>query len=217
MNYEQARFNMIEQQIRPWEVLDPRILDVLSKVHREDFVPEQYRELAFADMNIPLGHSEVMMQPKVEARLLQELAPAAEDVILEVGTGSGYVTALLATLGNHIDSVEIREQFKVSAANKLADHNITNVRLGLGDAARGWRTEQRYDAIIVTGSVPILPDSFRQSLATGGRLVAIVGQPPVMEATLVTRVTDVSWSTVSLFETSLPPLVNAEAPSKFVF
>lgn len=217
MNYERARFNMIEQQIRTWEVLDPRVLDVLSLVRREEFVPEQYRELAFADMNIPLGHGEVMMQPKVEARLLQELAPQATEGVLEVGTGSGYFTALLATFSKHVTSVEIRAEFKESAARTLVDHSIKNVTLEQGDAARGWPAEQRYGAIILTGSVPVLPESFRLSLVLGGRLVAIVGQPPVMEAILATRVAERSWTTTSLFETSLPPLANAETPSRFVF
>lgn len=217
MNYEQARFNMIEQQIRPWEVLDPKILEVLAEVRREEFVPSRYRELAFADMHIPLGHAEVMLQPKVEARLLQELAVQPGDTILEVGTGSGHMTALVATLGKHVDSVEIRTDFEQLAAQKLRDHGFTNVTLEVGDAARGWHTEQPYDAVILTGSVPILPDSFRQSLTLGGRLVAIVGQPPIMEAVLIVRTTQSSWTHTSLFETSLPPLVNADAPSEFVF
>jgi len=217
MNFETARFNMVQQQIRTWDVLDPRVLDLVGKMPREDFAPPAYRKLAFVDMNIPLGHGQVMMAPKVEARLLQELEISPEDKILEVGTGSGYMTALLAAFGAHVHSVEIIPEFSTQAAAKLAAHQISNITLEVDDAARGWGRHGPYDVIAITGSLPILPDSFRNSLKVGGRLIAIVGQSPVMEAKLIRRVSQTSWSEASLFETSLPPLRNALEPGKFVF
>jgi protein-L-isoaspartate(D-aspartate) O-methyltransferase len=217
MNVEQARYNMVEQQIRPWEVLDQQVLDLLLKVKREEFVPPQYRSLAFVDMEIPLGHGEKMLAPKIEARLLQELSIRPGDRILEVGTGSGYMTALLASLAGHVDSVEIMPDFTQAAAAKLDAHQITNVTLETGDAARGWNKQAPYDAIVLTGSVPILPEAFKQSLAPGGRLIAIVGEPPVMEARLITRVGDSAFSSIGLFETCIAPLKNALQPERFVF
>ena len=186
MDFEQARFNMVEQQIRPWDVLDQRVLDLLLRVRREDFVPQQYRALAFADMEIPLGHGERMLPPRMEARMLQELVLRPRDKILEVGTGSGYMTALLASLANHVYSVEIIPEFTQTAGTRLSAHGITNVTLETGDAARGWDRHAPYDAIVLTGSVPVLADTFPKSLLPGGRLIAVVGEPPVMEARLVT-------------------------------
>jgi len=217
MNVEQARYNMVEQQIRPWEVLDQQVLDLLLKVRREEFVPPQYRSLAFVDMEIPLGHGEKMLAPKIEARLLQELSIRPGDRILEVGTGSGYMTALLASLAGHVDSVEIMPDFTQAAVAKLDAHQITNVTLETGDAARGWNKQAPYDAVVLTGSVPILPEAFKQSLAPGGRLIAIVGEPPVMEARLITRVGDSAFSSIGLFETCIAPLKNALQPERFVF
>ncbi len=208
---------MVEQQIRPWEVLDQQVLDLLLKVRREEFVPPQYRSLAFVDMEIPLGHSEKMLSPKIEARLLQELAIQPGDRILEVGTGSGYMTALLASLGGHVDSVDIVPEFTQAAVAKLAAHRITNVMLETGDAARGWNKQAPYDAIVLTGSVPILPEAFKQALAPGGRLIAIVGEPPVMEARLITRVGNSAFNSIGLFETCIAPLQNALQPERFVF
>ncbi len=214
---EHARFNMVEQQIRPWEVLDPQVLDLLFRVHREDYVPEQYRELAFADMEIPIGHGEKMLQPKQEARMLQGLAIKNSDRILEVGTGSGYMTALLASLGSHVYSVDIVPEFTRSAALKLAAHGITNVTLETGDAARGWDKHAPYDVIVLTGSVPVLPEAFQKSLAPGGRLIAVVGEPPVMEAQLITYASAGAYGSIGLFETCIAPLKNALQPERFVF
>lgn len=214
---ELARRNMIEQQIRTWEVLDERLLALIGAVPREDFVPPAYRALAFGDMSIPLGRDEVMLPPKLEARLLQALAVEPGDKVLEVGTGSGYVTALLARLGAHVHSVEIVPEFKLSAATRLGAHGFTNVTLEVGDAARGWARHAPYDAILLTGSVPILPEDFKRSLAAGGRLVAVVGQAPVMEARRVARVGDQSFEERCLFETCVPPLRNAVQPPAFVF
>jgi protein-L-isoaspartate(D-aspartate) O-methyltransferase len=217
MDFEQARFNMVEQQIRTWEVLDPRVLDLLLRVRREDYVPPQYRALAFADMEIPLGHGERMLAPKLEARMLQELALRAGDRILEVGTGSGYMTALLASLCGHVHSVDIVPEFTKSASARLAAHGIANITLETGDAARGWERHAPYDAIVLTGSVPVLPDSYPKSLLPGGRLIAVVGEPPVMEARLVTCATAGAYGTTGLFETCIAPLRNALQPEKFVF
>ena len=217
MNVEQARYNMVEQQIRTWEVLDQQVLDLLVKVKREDFAPAQYRSLAFVDMEIPLGHGEKMLAPKLEARLVQELAIRPGDRILEVGTGSGYMTALLASLGGHVDSVDIIPEFTRTAAARLAEHRITNIALETGDAARGWNKQAPYDAIVLTGSVPILPETFQQSLALGGRLIAIIGEPPVMEARLITRVAERAFNSIGLFETCIAPLRNALQPERFVF
>ncbi|MDH3377967.1 MAG: protein-L-isoaspartate O-methyltransferase [Gammaproteobacteria bacterium] len=217
MDIELARFNMIEQQIRPWEVLDSRVLELLHVVHRENFVPQSYRQMAFADMNIPLGDGEVMMQPKTEGRLLQELAPRKTDTVLEIGTGSGHLTALLAALSKHVYSVEINPRLYASAQKTLADNGVENITLEMGDAAQGWNKHEPYNAIIVTGSLPMLPPGLQQSLAPDGRLVVIVGQQPIMEALLIERIGDTGWNTRSLFDTSLPPLVNAEAPPAFVF
>jgi protein-L-isoaspartate(D-aspartate) O-methyltransferase len=216
-DFELARFNMIEQQIRTWEVLDQRVLDLLFRVRREDYVPPQYRALAFADMEIPIGHGERMLQPKVEARMLQELTLGASDRVLEVGTGSGYMTALLASLAAHVYSVEIREDFTRAAAERLAKNGIANVTLETGDAARGWDKHGPYDAIVLTASVPVLPQAFEASLRTGGRLLAVVGEPPVMEAQLISAVEAGAYNRVTLFETCIAALKNAQQPERFVF
>ena len=214
---ERARFNMVEQQIRPWEVLDQRVLDLLLRVRREEFVPPRYRALAFADMEIPLSHGETMLSPKLEARMLQELAVAPGDRILEVGTGSGYMTALLASLGSHVYSVDIIPEFTRSAGAQLEAHEVANVTLETGDAARGWDRHAPYDAVVVTGSLPVLPDAFSKSLQTGGRLIVVVGSPPVMEARLITCVAAGAYNTTVLFETCIAPLRNAVQPERFVF
>ncbi len=214
---ERARFNMVEQQIRTWEVLDQRVLDLLLRVRREEYVPQQYRALAFADMEIPLGHGEKMLSPKMEARMLQELALRPTDSVLEVGTGSGYMTALLASLGSHVYSADIVAEFTRDAGARLAAQGIANVTLENGDAARGWDRHAPYDAIVLTGSVPVLADAFTKSLLPGGRLIAVVGEPPVMEAQLITCVSVGACRTTGLFETCIAPLKNAPQPDKFVF
>ena len=217
MNLEIARQNMLEQQIRPWEVLDERVLNLLARSPRENYVPEKYRLLAFADLNVPLGRGQVMMSPKLEARLLQELELDPKDAVLEIGTGTGYMTSLLASLGRHVYSVEIIPEFSRHAESKLAGHGIENITLAVGDGAQGWDRHGPYDAIIVTGSMPVLPNTIRESLAPDGRLVVVVGQSPAMEAKLIRRMRPDGWSETSLFETVLPPLINAKTPSKFVF
>ena len=217
MDIEHARFNMVEQQIRPWEVLDTKVLDLLHVVKREDYVPDACRQLAFADLEIPIGHGEKMWSPKLEARILQTLAVTAGDRILEVGTGSGYLTALLASQGAHVYSVEIIEEFTQSAAVKLAQSGLHNVTLETGDAARGWDKHGPYDVIVLTGSTPVLPEAFLHSLNAGGRLFAVVGEAPAMDAQLITCVAAGSYGTASLFETCVPALRNVLPRARFAF
>lgn len=217
MNIEQARFNMIEQQIRTWEVLDPDVLDLLFQVRREDFVPPAQRELAFADLEIPLGHGESMMQPKVEARILQELAVQAHEDVYEVGTGSGYLTALLARRGRHVTSAEIHADLHAAAGEHLRAAGIANATLLQGDSARAPLSESAYDVIVVTGSMPVLPQAFLDRLKPGGRLFAVVGDLPVMKAVLVRQPVAGSFQHTELFETLLKPLVNAAQPARFRF
>ena len=214
-NVEQARFNMVEQQIRPWDVLDMRVLDLLSEVKREQFVPPTHKEMAFMDTEIPLGHNVCMWQPKLEARVLQELRIQHSDQVLEVGTGSGYLTALLSRLAKKVTSVEIVPELRAFAEKNLAARRIDNVALVLGDAAQGWPGS--YDVIVLTGSTPVLPEAFRKSLNTGGRLFAIIGDAPAMQAKLITCVAPGVFESKTLFETSIAPLQNALQPKRFVF
>ena len=217
MNLEQARFNMIEQQIRTWEVLDPDVLELLHEVKREDFVPSAHRAIAFADLEVPLGHGEAMMQPKVEARIVQELALKPGETVYEVGTGSGYLTALLARRARHVTSAEIHPDLKARAAASLAAAGIANVTLLDGDSAMAPLAEARYDVIVLTASTPVLPRAFLDRLAPGGRLFAVVGDAPVMKATLVSQPQAGSFRNAELFETLLKPLVNAPQPPRFRF
>ena len=214
---EQALFNMIEQQIRPAEVLDSQVLNVISEVPREYFVPTEYRQLAYSDTNIPLSNGQSMMSPIQEARLLQALNIGEQDEILEIGTGSGYLTALLAKLGKQVISVDIDQQLSSSAAQKLREQAITNVTLEVGDASKGWPQGTPYDVIAVTGSLPVMCDDLKYQLKQGGRLFVIVGSEPAMSALLITRVSENQWAEEELFETVIPPLINAEKPSEFVF
>jgi protein-L-isoaspartate(D-aspartate) O-methyltransferase len=217
MNLEQARTNMVEQQIRTWEVLDQEVLDLLYVIPREEFVPQQHRALAFSDLELPLEEGERMWQPKLEARVLQELALKRTDRVLEVGTGSGYLTALMAYRAAEVYSVEIRTALAEFGRRNLERHGADNVVLEVGDAARGWARHAPYDAIVLTGSTPILPQAFLDELAPGGRLFAVVGEAPAMQARLVTSAIPGASSSVDLFETVLPPLANAEQPRRFRF
>ena len=214
---EQARFNKIEQQIRPWDVLDQQVLDTMNAIPREHFVPERYRSLAFADTSIPLGHGQVMMAPKLEGRLLQALAITPADRILEIGTGSGYLTACLASLGQHVTSFDIMPDFTAAAGDALQSREIDNVSLNTADVASGIDSDERFDAIAVTGSLPLLQQQFHDNLSIGGRLFVIVGESPIMEACLITRVDEHNWSRESLLETCIPPLLNANTAQEFIF
>lgn len=217
MDLEQARTNMVEQQIRTWEVLDQDVLDLLYVVPREEFVPTKQRALAFSDMQLPIGESERMWEPKLEARVLQELEPHRTDRVLEVGTGSGYLTALLAHRAAHVFSVEIRPTLAAFGRRNLERHGTTNVTLEVADAARGWPGHAPYQVIVLTGSTPVLPRAFYEQLDVGGRLFAVVGELPVMTARLVTCTGPGAFHTVDLFETVVAPLVNAEQPARFRF
>jgi protein-L-isoaspartate(D-aspartate) O-methyltransferase len=223
MDLEQARMNMVEQQIRTWDVLDQDVLDLLYVVPREEFVPEKHRALAFSDMQIPLeegtkaASGERMWEPKLEARVLQELDVNKADRVLEVGTGSGYLSALLAHRAAHVYSVEIKPALAEFGRRNLERHGATNVALELGDAARGWQRHAPYHVIVLTGSTPVLPRAFLEQLEVGGRLFAIVGEPPAMTARLVSCTAPGAFHSIELFETVVAPLSNAEQPSRFRF
>ena len=217
MNIEQARFNMIEQQIRPWDVLDPQVLDLLFVVKREDFTPPAYRNLAFADMEIPLGSGQMMLAPKIEAKMLQELGLKKTDKILEIGTGSGYMAALLAARAEHVVTVECRPALAEIARQNLERAGVTNVTVELGDGANGWAQRGPYDAIVVSGSVPAVPAALLKQLRVGGRLAVVVGEAPVMEAQLITCTADGIYNTVNLFETVIPSLDGVAAKASFSF
>ncbi len=216
MDYEQARFNMVEQQVRTWDVLDQEILDLLFAVRREEFVPAAYRSLAFADLELPLGNGQRMWAPKLEARVLQALKLKSRESVLEIGTGSGYFAALLGRRAAMVTSVEIDPRLSSEAGAKLARNGIANVRCEVGDGARGWGGDQ-YDAIVLTGSTPVLPESFFRQLKPGGRVFAIVGDPPAMTARIVDWTAPGSRVTTDLFETVVAPLVNAATPERFRF
>ena len=217
MDYEHTRHNMIEQQIRPWEVLDPAVLDLLGKVKREDFVPAVYRSLAFVDMAIPLGNGDFMWEPKLEARVLQTLAVKRSDRVLEVGTGSGYLTALLAAQAMQVVSIEIDPELQAEADKKLKAHGLENVTLKVGDAARDWAADGKFDVIVLTGSLPALPEAYLDRLNPGGRLFVMVGEGVVMTATLVTCLAPGSCRRSTLFETKVKALANAMEPERFEF
>jgi protein-L-isoaspartate(D-aspartate) O-methyltransferase len=216
MDIEKARFNMVEQQIRTWEVLDQNVLDLLFTVRREEFVPPEYKLLAFADLEIPIGDHQKMWAPKMEARVLQELQLVEGESVLEIGTGSGYLTALIARLGGRVTSVEFNPRLSAEAKAKLARAGIGSVELAVGDGARGWG-DGTYDAIVLTGSTPVLPDRFIEQLAPGGRIFAVVGEPPVMLARLTRLVAPGALAKRILFETVLDPLTNAATPARFEF
>ena len=218
MSVEQARFNMIEQQIRPWDVLDSAVLETMKTVPRENFVPSLHRSFAFSDVEVPLGHGEVMMHPRVEGRVLQNLSILPTDTCLEIGTGSGYLTACLAVLSKHVYSVEIHEDFTNIAQNNLDSYGVANVTLMVGDASQDWNEQPNlYNVIAVTASMPTYNDKYEKKLKVGGRLFAVVGTD-TMTAMLITRDTPSDYSRVELFETDLKALLGAEkSVSGFAF
>jgi len=217
MNIEQARFNMIEQQIRPWDVLDTDVLDALQVVKRENFVPAAHKNLAFVDTEIPLGGGEFMFTPKLEARVLQAVQLKKHENVLEVGAGSGYMAALLALRGRHVTTVEIVPELKALAEKNLADNGIGNVTVEQGNGAQGWTNGAPFDVIVISASVPVLPEAFLKQVKVGGRIFAIVGEAPVMAGQLITRTGEAGYDTVKLFETSVKPLQSAVTPSHFTF
>ena len=219
MDFELARRNMIESQVRTWEVLDDRVLGALDRVPRHEFVPEESREWAYIDYRIPIGIGEYMLSPPVEARMVQELRLQATDKVLEVGTGTGYVTALLAELAGEVWSVEVTPGFKVEAEQRLDRMGYRNVRVEVGDGSRGWERQAPYDAILITGALPEVPDSLKEQLKAGGRLVCIVdAQEPVQEAVRITRMGEDAFREESLFELeNIPHLRGVEKKKEFVF
>jgi protein-L-isoaspartate(D-aspartate) O-methyltransferase len=217
MNFDQARQNMVENQVRPWEVLDGRVLDVLGRVRREDFVAPAHRQLAFADLCLPIGHGEVMMKPVMEGRVLQALALKPDDHVLEIGTGSGFLTACLASLAARVTSVDIHADFTAEAGQRLQAAGINNVQLATGEAVNGWQPQGTFDVVVVTGAVYRIPDRFLGWLKPGGRLLAIRGESPVQEVVLVANEGNGRYQEETLLETDLPYLANAEPPRRFVF
>lgn len=217
MNLEQARFNMVEQQVRTWDVLSPDVLDALSTIPREHFAPDAYRNLAYADIEIPLGHDQVMLKPIIHGRSAQAVNIMPEDRVLEVGTGTGYGTAILASLAFHVDSVEIIHALHMQARTNLTTQGIHNVSLFEGDAANGWGVGANYDAIVVSASYPTdVVDGLLQNLKLAGRLFAVIGETPIMQAVLITRVSENEWQREILFETCIPPLQGVEKPRHFL-
>lgn len=217
MDTEQARFNMVEQQIRTWEVLDQDVLSLLSVVKREDFVPPAYRSLAFVDTQVPLPHGQSMLEPKVEARLLQELAVQRHERVLEVGAGSGYMAALLAHKAQHVTTVEILPELAHLASENLKRAWVMNATVVAADASAGLTVDGPFDVIVLSGSVAEVPRALLSQLKPGGRLTAVVGQLPIMRAVLMTRGHDAGHASVELFDTVAPRLVGFGEPSRFVF
>jgi protein-L-isoaspartate(D-aspartate) O-methyltransferase len=217
MNIEQARFNMIEQQIRPWDVLDLEILDLLAIVKRELFVPTAYQALAFVDMEIPLPAGQNMLAPRVEARMLQELGVRKHEHVLEVGAGSGYMAALLAHRAQHVTALEIVPELADMARQNLARNGVANAQVVDADGAQGYGNGAPFDVICVSGALPVVPRAMLEQLKVGGRLGAVVGAAPVMTAQLITRVSESEYQTENLFETLITPLIGAEDLPRFRF
>ena len=221
MDIEKARFNMIQQQIRPWNVLDPEVIRLLSVVRREDFVPSRYRDIAFADIEIPLlakgDPSQTMLTPRVEARMLQELAVKTTDKVLEIGAGSGYMAALLAAKAEYVHTVDIDHELVEMARRNLLQAGVANVSVDLGDASSGWNLYAPYDVIVISAGLPFVPEEILRALKIGGRLAAIVGEAPAMDLQIIRRTDEHAYSTVNVFETVAAPLIHARQPRKFVF
>jgi protein-L-isoaspartate(D-aspartate) O-methyltransferase len=217
MNIEQARFNMIEQQIRPWKVLDPIILDLMSTLPREQFVPDAYQGLAFADIAIPLGNNRFMLHPREEGRLLQAVQPKSHEKVLVVGSATGYVTALTASMANHVHAVEADEDFVTQSIDNLDSLNIKNVTVNCNDVAQGFSTNAPYDLIIVLGSMQKAYETIKDQLVIGGRMFCIIGIEPTMEAVLMHKDTATEWREESLFETFVPALGNKSEVEFFHF
>ena len=217
MNFEQARQNMVENQVRPWDVLDARVLDALAQVRREDFVSPEHRRLAFADASLPIGHGQVMMKPVLEGRVLQALNLQPDDRVLEIGTGSGFLTACMARLAAHVTSIDVHADFSAAAQSRLAAAGIVNATLVTGDAIGGWQPQESFAAIVVTGAVWQVPQRFLGWLKPGGRLLAVRGESPAQQAVLLTPLGAGGFREDYLLETALPYLAGAAPPRRFVF
>lgn len=215
LNFDKARSNMVEQQVRPWEVLDGRVLDVIGTLKREDFVPVRYRKLAYADLAVPIADGQSMLKPVVEGRILQALEVSPDDEVLEIGTGSGYLAACLAKLGRLVTTVEIREDLADTARERLQQAGIANVQVECADAISDFQPSVRYDVIAVTGAVTRVPEHFRDWLAPGGRLFVVHGVDPVMEAIVITRMGEEQFAQQSLFETVIDYLDGAAPIPRF--
>jgi len=214
---EQARFNMVEQQIRPWQVLDPAVLHTLQHIAREQFVPASHQALAYTDTEIPLGHGQTMLPPRVDARLLHDVKLKPSDKVLEIGTGSGYLTALLADRSQHVVSLESNPELHANARANLQGAGVQNVDLRLGNGSAGATDAGPFDAIVLGGSVHAVPQALLEQLKVGGRLIAIVGEDPVMQATLFTRTSASDWAHRALWDTTAPRLLGFAEPSRFHF
>ena len=217
MNFETARHNMIEQQIKPWNVIDPVAIEALEAIPREDFVDSAFKESAFTDCELPIACNQLMLAPKIEAKILQAVQVKKSDSVLEVGTGSGYMTALLSHLADKVCSIEIHQALSQNAAKKLQDADINNVSFVVDDIFQAIPKENTYDVIILTGSVTQLPESFKQSLKINGRLFAVIGDEPIMSAILITRISNDQFSYEELFETQIPALENTQKVNSFIF
>lgn len=217
MNFERARFNMVEQQIRPWEVLDMDVLDVLMKVRREEFVPPAFRNISLSEALIPLPCGQEMLTPVVEGKVLQAVQVTPKDQVLEIGTGSGYFAALLAATAEWVRSIEIEPELVKLATANLAAAGVHNVIVEEGDGAQGWAKNAPYNVIVVSGGLPMVPPAFLDQLAVGGRLFAFVGEAPIMKARLVTKVAEGQFQTVDIFETMVPAIRNAARHESFTF
>lgn len=215
MNLDQARFNMVEQQIRPWDVLDPKVLDLLMDTPRHEFVAQSQVALAYCDLELPIGQNQTMLHPRVEAKLLQALDVHGDETALEIGTGSGFMTALLAKLAFKLTTVEIYDDLQQIAKSRLG--GFDNITFHTGDASQNWNDGAQYDVILFTGAMASLPQAFKEKLTLGGRLVVTLGNSTVMTAQLVTRISDNEWDVESLFETVMPTLVNATKACEFQF
>lgn len=217
MNFEEARFNMVEQQVRPWNVLDADVLAIMSEVPRENFVPAQHKNTAYTDYAVPLANQQEMLKPVLVGRLLQALNIQSDEIVLEVGTGSGYLTACLAKLASYVYSVDINADFLPQAKKNLTSLEISNVTLETGDASKGWAERPEYDVIAITGSMPEVPEGYKKSLEVGGRLFVVTGSAPIMQAKLITRVSENDWSEENILETYIPALENTQPKPEFSF
>jgi len=214
---EQCRYNMVEQQVRPWDVLDDKVLNTLESIPRDQYVPPQYLNLAYADTAIPLNASQKMMHPIIDGRILQLLDIQPEDDVLEIGTGSGYLTACLAHLACHVESIEIDEALAKQAAQTLLEQGVFNISLSCGDGLQAPTTNKKYNLIVLTGAVAEIPQSFKEALADNGKLFVVTGEAPAMTAHLITRTAEKEWSDKIIFETVLGSLVNGEKIAEFEF